>query len=232
MNTEASDCFHQPDGERMSRVEYAYRKIKKNITKNDFPAGFQILEPELAKVLGVSRTPVREALIRLEADNLIQLVPRRGMRVLPIVQQDVSELIEALTSIQVTAAKVVCSNENVTDFANLEQKIHLLHQASLAKNKSDWIEADEKFHIEFVSLVGNSRIISIFKNLLSQLHRAKFLSFGYLETWDDLIAANSELILALKERKRTSAISAIYRYKEALGSLFEHVKNEHQCSEF
>ncbi len=232
MSTEASDCFHQQDGERLSRVEYAYRTIKNDIRKNNYPAGFQILEPALAKVLGISRTPVREALIRLEADNLIQLVPRKGMRVLPIFHQDISELIQALTSIQIGAAKIICRASESPAFHSLERKIQSLHHAVSNNDKSEWVEVDEAFQAEFVSLTHNSRIESVFLGLLSQIHRAKFLAFDFCESWDDLIAANSELILALKERKEESAVSAIYRYRDSVIDLFDRVKKEYKRLEF
>ena len=232
MSEEASDCFHQQDGERLSRVEYAYRKIKNDIRKNNYPAGFQILEPELARVLGISRTPVREALIRLEADNLIQLVPRRGMRVLPIFQQDVSELIQALTSIQLSAARIVCGDLRSISFTALENKIRLLHNASSTSNKSEWLEVDEKFQSEFVSLTHNSRMRDVLLGLLAQLHRAKFLAFDFIENWDEFIAANSELLLALKERKEEAAVSAILRYRDAFVILFERAKEKYEHLEF
>jgi len=232
MNTEANDCFHQQDGERLSRVEYAYRKIKTNISQNNYPAGFQILEPDLAKALGVSRTPVREALIRLEADNLIQLVPRRGMKVLPISHQDINELIEALKSLEVGAANVVNSTLNTTTPQVLENKIRLLHQAAQNKDKLAWIEADECFHIEFVKLMGNSRVEKLFRGLLSQLHRAKYLAFDLSPVWDEFSASNSELILALKQNRKDGAVSAIERYHNALSEIFAIAKERHKRVEF
>ena len=64
-----------------SLVERAYAEIKRRIFSNEYPPGFQALEQEVASQLGMSRTPVREALIRLENERLVELVPRRGMRV-------------------------------------------------------------------------------------------------------------------------------------------------------
>lgn len=232
MNTEASHCFHQPDGERLSRVEYAYRKLKNDITKNHYPAGFQILEPELAKVLGVSRTPVREALIRLEADNLIQLVPRKGMKVLPILHQDVSELIEATTAIQLSAVSIVCAGSDTPPLQFLENNIQRLHQAASIKDKSAWIEVDEKFHLELISLTNNSRTKRMFSDLLSQMHRAKYLAFDFLDSWGNFIAANSELLLALKEKREDAAASAIYRYRDGLVTLFDLAKEKHDRTTF
>ena len=69
------------DSHRSSMSEEAYRIIKLGILRNKYPGGFQIIEDELARSLSMSRTPVREALLRLESEGLIDLIPRRGMRV-------------------------------------------------------------------------------------------------------------------------------------------------------
>ena len=93
--------------EGISRVEWVYRTLKQSILTNEFYPGYQALEPELAKNLGVSRTPVREALIRLENERLIELIPRRGMRVIPLVPEDMREIYQLLTSLEVTAVEIL-----------------------------------------------------------------------------------------------------------------------------
>ena len=65
-------------------VEQAYRLIRQRILDNVYPAGYRALEREFAAELGLSRTPVREALLRLQAEGLIELIPRHGARVLPV----------------------------------------------------------------------------------------------------------------------------------------------------
>ena len=69
---------------RRSLVDQAYREIKQRLMGNLYPPNLQILEQDLAVQLGMSRTPVREALIRLEREGLVEIIPRRGMRVVPI----------------------------------------------------------------------------------------------------------------------------------------------------
>jgi DNA-binding GntR family transcriptional regulator len=74
---------------KRSRVDDAYGRIKSEILENRMPPGFQAPEPEITLKLGMSRTPVREAPIRLEAEGPIGLIPRRGARVLPISPDDI-----------------------------------------------------------------------------------------------------------------------------------------------
>jgi len=190
------------------------------------------LEPELARVLGVSRTPVREALIRLEADNLIKLIPRRGMKVLPLSQRDVAELVEALEAFELSAADAIFTGALTIDVQALESKIKLMHQSSSNQDKSSWVEADESFHADFVRLMNNSRLQGLFEGLLSQLHRAKIQVFDLSADWGDFSASNSELILALKQGRREEAVSAIRRYHKALVDLFEVAQKQYKRLEF
>src|SRR5882757_2651772 len=67
-----------------SLVDRAYREIRRRILDNEYPPAHQVLEHELAAELGMSRTPVREALIRLKNEKFIQIIPRHGMRVVPL----------------------------------------------------------------------------------------------------------------------------------------------------
>src|SRR5207302_5057601 len=74
--------------QRTLSTETVYRGVKDRILDNTFPPGFQILEQDLAALFAVSRTPVREALVRLGNDGLVDVVPRHGMRVLPLKLSD------------------------------------------------------------------------------------------------------------------------------------------------
>src|SRR4030095_12009583 len=89
--------------ERESFVDRAYREIRRRILNNEYPPAHQILEQELAADLGMSRTPVREALVRLQNERFVQLLPRHGMRVVPLSIRELREVYEVLTSLELTA---------------------------------------------------------------------------------------------------------------------------------
>ena len=94
-----------------TRVTDAYVRLKNEIRENRLPPGFQAPEPEIAERLGMSRTPVREALIRLEAEGLVELIPRRGARVMPISPTDMAEIYDLLTALEPLAARLVANRK-------------------------------------------------------------------------------------------------------------------------
>ena len=94
---------------RSPLTEEAYQGIKDEILENRMAPGFQATEPEVAERLGMSRTPVREALIRLQEDGLVEVVPRRGMRVLPVSPDDMREIYEVLCCVETEAAMLLAA---------------------------------------------------------------------------------------------------------------------------
>src|SRR5664279_1680646 len=89
-------------GEKLVRglVEQAYRAIRQPIVDNVYPPGYRALELEFADDLKISRTPVREALQRLQAEGLVEIIPRHGARVLPVSPDDMREIYQVLIALE------------------------------------------------------------------------------------------------------------------------------------
>jgi DNA-binding GntR family transcriptional regulator len=96
--------------ERESNTNRAYREVRQRILFGEMPPGAQYLEQELAEMLGMSRTPVREALIRLADERLVEVRPRHGARVLDISIRDIREIYELLAELESLAGRCVASN--------------------------------------------------------------------------------------------------------------------------
>ena len=96
---------------KSTRVDNAYERLKREILQGVLPPGYQAPEPDIASRLGMSRTPVREALIRLEAEGLIDLVPRRGAKVVAISRKDICEIFQILAVLEALAAGEAAGRE-------------------------------------------------------------------------------------------------------------------------
>ncbi len=173
----ASVCDPATDPRRLSNAERAYRALKELILSNHVPAGSQLLEQEAALRLGMSRTPVREAMVRLEQDGLAEIRPRHGMRVLPISADDMREIYEVLTSLESTAAEMV-ARRGVTDeeLADLQQAVSAMNVALESNDLDAWAVADQRFHAQLVALTRNQRMQQMVTQLGEQAHRARMLT--------------------------------------------------------
>ena len=159
---------------KTSRVGDAYTQLKDEILSNRMPPGFQAPEPEIALRLGMSRTPVREALIRLEAEGLVELAPRRGARVLPIRAEDMQEIYEILTALESDAAAALARRMLDADaLAPLSAATKDMEEALEREDRDAWAEADDRFHRTLLELHGNRRLRSFVQSISDQAHRAR-----------------------------------------------------------
>jgi DNA-binding GntR family transcriptional regulator len=158
----------------MSLVERAYREIKHRILHNQYGPGYQALEQEIADELGMSRTPVRESLIRLEKEGLVQCIPRRGMRVVPLSLDDLMEIYDVLTCLETMAAELLARKRpEAGELADLEQALAAMEAAMAADDLEAWAEGDDRFHRALLGLCGNRRLEEIAKTFRDQVYRAR-----------------------------------------------------------
>ncbi|WP_282046985.1 GntR family transcriptional regulator [Roseibium album] len=174
---------------KSTRVDNAYERLKREILHGVLPPGYQAPEPDIANRLGMSRTPVREALIRLEAEGLIDLVPRRGAKVVAISRKDFCEIFQILAVLEALAAReAACRDDRGRA---LEEFEHLLAESNLAleaENIGDWAKLDDSFHRLIAELCGNDRLEIEITGLLDQIYRAN----SVLLRLSGAPAANSE----------------------------------------
>lgn len=179
----------------------AYNIIKIGILRNKYPGGFQILEDELAHSLNMSRTPVREALLRLESEGLISLIPRRGMRVLPLSLEDIREAYQLLGFMETAAAEMIAMREsNQKAVATLKTYVDAMEAALKQDDILEWAEADELFHRELVNLSGNKRLAKIANTLLDQTERFRRFTMRLRKKPTHFVSTYADLVRKIKKR--------------------------------
>lgn len=162
---------------RVSMTETAYLKIRSQILENELPAGFQITEQELAERLAISRTPTREALLRLQSEGLIEIWPRHGMRVKHISAEDVREIYDIITVLEARAARLAASQKiSKSKLDRMRECISQMDAALADDDLRGWAEADRKFHLALVEASGNERLAEIVSTLTGQAHRLRMIT--------------------------------------------------------
>ena len=158
-------------------AEAAYGQIRKRILDNHWPPGTQALEQALALELGMSRTPVREALMRLASEGLVSVVPRHGMRVLPVSPADMREVYQILSSLEATAAELVArARPSAAQLAPLDSASRDMEKALKRDDLDAWAEADERFHRQLMEMCGNEKLAAIVFNFWDRTHRARMVT--------------------------------------------------------
>jgi GntR family transcriptional regulator, rspAB operon transcriptional repressor len=157
----------------------AYHIIRLAIRDLLLPPGQTILEREMAEALQMSRTPVREALVRLETEGMVRIIPRRGFIVEPIEKEDLQqiyEIVEKLDGLAVSLATVRVGEEEINQLESLiEQQERALEQKDLKK----WAELDDQFHDLIIDFAKNKRLRTVIDSHSDQLYRARLFTINH-----------------------------------------------------
>jgi DNA-binding GntR family transcriptional regulator len=149
------------------------------ILDNHLPPGAQRLEAELALELGMSRTPVREAMLRLQQDGLVSVTPRHGMRVAAISPSDMRDIYDVLESLEPKAAELLARRGlPEAELAPLLRACDMMEAAIAGEDRASWAVADEAFHRGLAELCGNRRLATMAMQLWDQSHRARMFTLN------------------------------------------------------
>ncbi len=161
----------------LSLVDAAHAEIRQRILDNVWPPGHRALEQEVALALGMSRTPVREALMRLAGEGLVEVVPRHGMRVLPVSPADMQEIYQILTALECMAAELLARRQPAkAELEPLVDATAAMDRALKAEDLDAWAAADERFHAQLVALAGNRQLEATVLNYWDRAHRARMFT--------------------------------------------------------
>jgi len=148
----------------MSATERAYGHTKARVLDGTYAGGSLITEGEISEAVGVSRTPVREAFLRLQAEGLLRLYPKRGALVVPVSPGEIADVMETRGMIERFAVeKIVASGDHREVGARLQEALG--QQRRLRKSPESFNEADREFHGLIVAATGNQVITDLYAAL-------------------------------------------------------------------
>jgi len=155
-------------------TDSAYREIKRQILSGEMPAGFQITEQELAERLNMSRTPTRQAMLRVEQEGLVEIWSRHGMRVRLMSLDDIRDLYDIISPLEAIAAGIAAAKGPPAALIREMRSCVARMDAALASDDLErWADADVDFHRLLVKASGNDRMIQLFDLFNAQAHRVR-----------------------------------------------------------
>ncbi len=161
-------AFHRPHQVR----EAVYRHLKGLILSGRLLPGAKLSEPALAQDLGVSRTPIREALVRLSEEGLVELLPGRGARVRRLSPEEVEEVYQVRALLEGEAAKEAALRASRGELGELEALLQAIDEAP-PEDYPEQMRRDLEFHRALVRLSGNRTLLRLYEDLLSALALAR-----------------------------------------------------------
>jgi GntR family transcriptional regulator, rspAB operon transcriptional repressor len=198
----------------------AYLAIRNAIRHLQLPPGRTVLEREMAEILGMSRTPVRESLVRLETEGWVRLIPRRGFIVAPLVADDLQQIYEVVESLDGVAGRLATDRATHEELNQLE---HLIEEQEKALELNDllaWTDLDDQFHNYIVDLAQNPRLRGIVDSQSDQLYRARLYTIKFRPKPTHSVIEHKAILAVMRagepEAVRTMLQSHRYRARKEI----------------
>lgn len=207
-HTEYLKIYAEPLHKRAAEI------LRKSIIEGKLAPGEQISEINLCNELGISRTPIREALKFLETEGLVTLLPRRGAIVTEITFDSLKEMFEIAILLEINAVKVLCEIATEKDINSLKDIYAKLASSYKSKNIEEYILNNELFHKEIIRLAGNNYIKEIHNTVTTHLRRARYQGMAAHNSPFKFFEAHKKIITAIKNRDVETAQKEISEHQQ------------------
>ena len=178
--------------------DVVFQTLRRAIITGEFAPGERLMEISLANQLGVSRTPVREAIRKLELEGLVTMIPRKGAQVAKITEENLRDVIEIRITLEEFAASIACQRIDEEHKQEMREMYDQFKKA--VEDHADLlelVEKDEQFHDSIVHAAKNKRLISIINSLREQFYRYRLEYLKDSSTHADLIEEHASLMDAI-----------------------------------
>lgn len=207
---------------KTSTSRHLYEKLREEILTLELAPGEPVDENGLAERYGVSRSPVREALIRLEADGLVRLTPNKGAIITPLHLEEFPQYIEVLDFVQRVVTRLAATNRSNEDIEKIRARNKEFINAVAAHDVVRMIDANYEFHLAISSAASNRYLTDMYKRLLDEGRRITRL---YFRSYDDdpprdRVSAHQEFIDAIASRDAEGAERLAHEHAMRLSQRF------------
>ena len=224
----ADTKFNINTNEYLPLRDVVFNTLRDAILTGKLVPGERLMENQLADKLGVSRTPVREALRMLELENLVELVPRKGAQVLDMSEKDITNILEVRSALEGLATSVACKKMSKEDLQQLKNMEVDFEKAVADNDVERFVDIDEDFHDLIFSATENDKLINIFRNLRIQLYRYRMAQAKNNETsMSTIVAHHRSIIRAIENHDAEEGASIAQGHiKYQTESILRFVRNK------
>lgn len=199
--------------------DVVFNALREAILKGDLTPGERLMEKQLAEKMGVSRTPIREAIRKLELEGLVVMVPRKGAQVAEITEKDVKDVLEVRAALDELAVKLACYKITDEDIEALKEAMKDFDEARETGDVDRLVEVDIRFHDIIHKCTDNEKLEHIVNNLREQMFRYR-LAYLRDERYHEVITdEHREIAEALVNKDVEKACSIAT----------QHIRNQEQA---
>ncbi len=188
--------------------DVVFNTLRKAILTGELKPGERLMEIHLANRLGVSRTPIREAIRKLELEGLVIMIPRRGAEVAQITEKSLKDVLEVRRALDALCAELACDRISVQEEQQLKRACDEFEHATETKDATTIARADVRLHDIIVQATGNRRLIQLINNLSEQMYRYRFEYIKDESRHDNLVAEHRMIYESIVRHDKEQAAKA------------------------
>ena len=185
--------------------DVVFHTLREAILKGELKPGERLMELQLASKLGVSRTPIREAIRMLEQEGLAVTIPRRGAEVARMTEKDMKDVLQIREVLDELAVRLACDNITKEEIKELEKQMLQFENSTKQGDIKKIAEADVAFHDTIYHAAGNAKLVTMLDNMREQIYRYRV---EYLKdeknAYPTLIQEHRKILVIRQTRKRKS----------------------------
>lgn len=189
-------------------------RVRDMIIEGQLAPGQRINEGLIGTQLGVSRTPLREAIKTLASEGLVEILPAKGAVVRKFSARDLADILEVIKSLEQLGGRIACAQASDATIA----AIHKMHQDMLAlyatRDRLDYFKLNQAIHSAIVAASGNPVLLEMHTTLQSRIKRLRFVGNEGPEKWAGAVAEHEEMMAALLKRDADALSEAIGRHMD------------------
>jgi DNA-binding GntR family transcriptional regulator len=200
--------------ERASLHNVVVSRIRDMIIEGYIAVGERIHEGQLCQQLGISRTPLREALKVLASEGLVDLVPNRGAVVHRLTQEDVRDMMDVLAHLERMAAPLTCRNASDEEIGEIRRLHDEMLKFYAARDRLRYFKLNQQIHSRLIALSGNESLYLVHDILLTRMKRIRYIGDRTETTWAAAVADHEEMLTALEARDGPRLAKALVDHVE------------------
>lgn len=192
--------------------DVVFNTLRQAILRGELKPGERLMEIQLANKLGVSRTPIREAIRKLELEGLVLMIPRKGAEVAEITEKSLRDVLEVRKALEELAVQLCCDKITEDEIKELKQVASGFEEAVRNGELTEIAEADVKFHDVIYLATENQKLILLLSNLREQMYRYRMEYLKSDEVYPQLIAEHEAIIQFITKNDKKAALDVICRH--------------------
>lgn len=202
--------------------DVVFQTLREAILKGDLRPGERLMELQLASKLGVSRTPIREAIRILEQEGLAVTIPRKGAEVARMTEKNMEDVLQIREALDDLAVQVACDKMTEQQLKNLTLAMKNFENAIQTGNLSKIVAYDVEFHDIIYESTDNPKLVTLLSNLREQIYRYRVEYLKGKENYPMLIKEHETILEALREKNKERVVEAM---RSHIRNQAETVKN-------